>query len=169
MNDSTSEQRPVVSSLTPTDSALKHFWSQDNATEFPFNEYRLNGKPESLKAFVEQFLLGNGRTYNKNLLVWTSKHSFVTNTTNFLPGSYRYRNHGIKLWLESGSAHSAHSIHSSTREDAMSCLDLLVGLHDDHYEKIGLVSREDGPPILPLTWSHGLHSRSESHASKQRN
>jgi hypothetical protein len=33
----------------------------------------------------------------------------------------------------------------------MSCLDLLLGLHDDHYEMIGLVSREDGPPICPLT------------------
>jgi hypothetical protein len=39
----------------------------------------------------------------------------------------------------------------------MSCVDLLVGLHDDHFKQMELCygaedqDKEDGPPIFPLT------------------
>jgi hypothetical protein len=153
MNDPSSEQRPVVSPLLkPTDtSTLKQLCLQENATEFvPFNEYQLNGKPESLKAFVDQFLKKDG-TYDGDRLIWTSKNSCVRARffRHKLPGVYQ--NHRFYLELKSGSRYPYLFIHSSSLEDAMSCLDLLVGLHDDHYEEIGLIIQKDGPPILPLT------------------
>jgi hypothetical protein len=42
------------------------------------------------------------------------------------------------LWLKSGTHNFWLYIHSSTIEGAMSCLDLLVGLRDDHFEKMEL-------------------------------
>jgi hypothetical protein len=139
MNDSSSEQRPVVSPLLETKiiDTLKELWLREKTIECPFLEYRLKGLPESLKAFVDLFLKENGRCYDYNRLIWTSKKSFVRvgyGWRHDFPGAYR--NHGFKVRLERDSRHLALFIHSSTREDAMSCLDLLVGLHDDHFREM---------------------------------
>jgi hypothetical protein len=163
MNDSTSsEQRSVVSSLlTPTvTSTFKEIWLHDNATEFTFNEYRLNGIPESLEAFVDQFLKENGG-YDKVRLIWTSENSFVCVGVDRLDLDglpLVYQKHGFLLELTSGSKSIPLHIYSRTREDAMSSLDLLVGLHDDHFEKLELSDlnhsgedEEDEPKLCPLT------------------
>jgi hypothetical protein len=139
MNDSSSEQRPVVSPLLETKNidTLKELWFREKTIECPFLEYRLKRLPESLKAFVDLFLKENGRCYDYNRLIWSSKKSFVRvgyGWRHDFPGAYR--NHGFKVRLERDSRHLALFIHSSTREDAMSCLDLLVGLHDDHFREM---------------------------------
>jgi hypothetical protein len=49
MDDTSSERRPTESPLlTPTD-ALEQLWLREVLLEFPFNEYLLNGIPESLE------------------------------------------------------------------------------------------------------------------------
>jgi hypothetical protein len=155
MNDPSSEQRPAMSSLlTPIDSTLKELWFQERTTEFPFNEFRLNGIPESLKTFVNEFLKEDGTYDQQKLLIWTSENSFVHVGYHFhgLPGVYRdYR---FRLVLTSGSNNPHFYIHSTTLKDAMSCLDFLAGLHDDHFDEMSLFHQheaERGPLICPLT------------------
>jgi hypothetical protein len=159
MNDSaSSEKRPTASPLlTPTDtSTLKQLWSRETTAEFRFNEYRLNRQPESLKGFTDQFLKEDGFV-DHNRLIWTSKNSFVRVGEDWrrheLPGCGVYQDHRFQLWLTSGSHCLPINIHSTTLEGAMSCLELLVGLHDDHFEKMVLSHRheEDEPPICLLT------------------
>jgi hypothetical protein len=150
--NTSSERRPAVSPLlTPTDN-LKQLWLQEETPGFPCNEYRLNGIPESLKAFTDQFLKENGRGYDYNRLIWTSKNSFVRLGFHRLPGVYRVYRFELRL-TRSGSYDRSLFIHSSTLEEAMSSFDFLVGLHDDHFEKMEYYhSREEiGPRLCPLT------------------
>jgi hypothetical protein len=152
--NASSEQRPTVSSLlTPIDTR-KYIWLRERTKEFSFHKYRLNGIPESLKTFVDQFLKEDG-TYDYDRLIWTSGNCCVRVGTNWrrheLPGAYRdYR---LKLRLTSGSRCLPFYIHSTTLENAMSCLEFLVGLHDDHFEKMELYRKReyDIPQLCPLT------------------
>jgi hypothetical protein len=68
------------------------------------------------------------------------------------PGAYR--NHLI-MALESVSHNLWLCIHSSTLENAMSCLELLVGLHDDHHDEMRLTHLDEygnnEPQLCPLT------------------
>jgi hypothetical protein len=161
MNDSTfSEERAAVSPLlTPADttSTLKQLWLWESTAEFPFNEYRLNGIPESFKTFVDQFLKEDG-VIDSDRLIWTSDDSFVRVGEDWgprgeLPGVYR--NYWFELRLTSASHDLPLSIYSTTLENAMSCLELLVGIYDNHYERMRLYyrgeSNEDEPQICPLT------------------
>jgi hypothetical protein len=179
MNDTSFEQRPAaLPLLTPPDtSTLKQLWLQDNTKEFPFNEYHLNGKPESLKTFVDQFL-GDGYSehdYDQDRLIWISENSFVRMgeyRRHELPGVYRfvrvgeyrrhelpgvYRDHQFKLRLQSGLRTLTLYIHSTAPEDAMTCFDFLVGIHDDHFRQIEIYYRaedqdeDNGPQLCPLT------------------
>jgi hypothetical protein len=129
MNDSTSsEQPPALSPLLtplPYTSTVKELWLQERTPGFSFNEYRLNEIPESLKAFVDQLLKEDGR-YDKDRFIWTSDNSFVrvgSNRHDDLPGVYR--NNRFALRLTSGSHDLYLYIHSTTLEDAISCLDFL--------------------------------------------
>jgi hypothetical protein len=160
MNDRSSEQRPVKPlNLTPTDT-IRTQWIRDKGTEFQFDEYRLNGRPDSLKSFVVEFLMFSGRyDYDKDLLIWTSENSFARVGGYCCHGFPRaYENHRFELELTSGSHCHSLYIHSTTLEDAMSCFDFLVGLHDDHFDKMELcknyTSGEDednGPQLCPFT------------------
>jgi hypothetical protein len=177
--NASSEQRPTVSPLlTPAtascfgvapklcccyeqelDYPLKQLWLRESTAEFPFNEYRLDGIPESLNTFVDEFLKEDG-TYDYDRLIWTSKKSFVR------VGEYRrrvdgnryrarlpmtYRNYRFGLRLTSGSRCLPLYIHSTTLEDAMACLEFLVGLHDDHFEKMELCYFDEFSQLCPLT------------------
>jgi hypothetical protein len=151
--NTSSEKQPAVCSLrTPTDtSTLKQLWLQEKTTEFPFNEFRLNGIPESLKTFVDRFLEEDGG-YDDDRLIWTSKNAFVCVGVlrPTLPGVYR--NHRFELRLTSDSRYLPLYIHSTTLENAMSCLDLLVGLHDDNYDEMRLIYRDGSiQRLCPLT------------------
>jgi hypothetical protein len=157
MNDTSSHQRPAVSfPLTPTDSALKQQWTR-KPLPFPYSEYRLNGIPESLNAFVDQFVMEDGG-YDKNLLIWTAENSFVTLGEDWqhqtrLPRAYR--NDRFQLRLTSASSCLLLSTYCTTLEDAMLCFDFLIGLHDDHFEKMSFsynsISGGRGYPLCPLT------------------
>jgi hypothetical protein len=159
MNDPSSEQRPAVSPLLrplKDTSTLKQLWLREKRRESPFNEYRLNGIPESLKTFVDQFLKEYGVIVSDRL-IWTSENSFVRVggdwPRDYLPGVYQ--NYRFGLRLNSGSQNHWLYIHSTTLENAMSCLNFLVGLHDDHYERMILTHLDEdgnsGPQLCPLT------------------
>jgi hypothetical protein len=155
MNDRSSEQRPTVSPLlTPTDT-LKQLWHRKTSARFKFNEYRQNGQPESLKAFADQLLKENG-TYDGFRLIWTSDDSFVREGKYWESGSLpqAYRKHRFELGLKNGFHTLRLYIHSTTLEDTMPCLELLVGLHDDHFDEMTLAHHYSiagvGPPICPL-------------------
>jgi hypothetical protein len=158
MNDPSSDQRPAVSSLlTPTEtSTLKKLWLREKTTVFRFNEFQLNGIPESLKTFVDQFLKEDG-LIDSDRLVWTSENSFARvgyACGRDLPGVYQ--NHEFGLMLISGSRCLPICIHSTTLDDAMSCIDFLTGLHDDHYKMMTFYDKfnsnaADGRQLCPLT------------------
>jgi hypothetical protein len=167
MNDSTSsETRLVVLPLLiprVDTSTVKQLWLQEKTIKCPFNEYRLNGIPESLKAFVDPFWLADTFSYEINPLIWTSENCFVRVSrvgNNYgrheLPGVYRKPRFDLIL---SGGSHASVQlrIHSSTLDEAMSCLDLLVGIHDDcHFEKMTFYEKyipggDNEPQLCPLT------------------
>jgi hypothetical protein len=137
MNDSTCSSEPAVSPLLTPIATLKQVLLRESAAQFPLNKYHLNGIPESLKTFVDLFLMQDGR-YDNNRCIWTSENSFVR------LGEYGwcrdervgvvYQCPRFVCFLTSGSHEHWLYIHSSTREDAMSCLDLLVGLCDTYFK-----------------------------------
>jgi hypothetical protein len=129
---------------------------------YRWNEYRLKGEVETLKEFVDLFWMEYARN-RKDRLIWTSENSFVRVGDRFfphheVPGVYRnYRlqlkssTHNLDLFsMEHYTTNLWLSIHSTTIEDAMSCLELLVGLHDDYFEEMEIF-QEDGPQLCPLT------------------
>jgi hypothetical protein len=157
-------QRPAVSPLlTPIDTrnTLKQQWMiRKKRRAFPLHEYLLNEIPESFKTFVELFLKEDGRGYDHNRLIWTSKKSFVRagdeeSQDTHLP--LVYPSHRFQLGLESDSHDDVELyIHSSTIEDAMACLGLLVGIHDDHFDDLRLTHRDEDDDgellhLCPLT------------------
>jgi hypothetical protein len=140
----------LLAPLTYT-STLKQLWLRGRRGECPYNEFRLNGIPESLKTYVDQFMLEDG-VIDHNRLVWTSENSFVR--VGFQPHKLlgAYRNHRFELRLTSGSQNLWLYIYSTTLENAMSCLELLVGLHDDNYDEMRLINRDGSAERLcPLT------------------
>jgi hypothetical protein len=159
-----SKQRPAVSPLLAPIDTLKQLWLREKTTfkqkwirkkrrDFPFSEYRLNGMPQSLKTFVDHFLLANGRS-EKDRLIWTSKNAFVTMSIRHkLPGAYQYIK--FEVGLTSGSHDHYLFIHSSTVEDAMSCFDFLIGLNDAYFEVMTFydnsISGERERRLCPLT------------------
>jgi hypothetical protein len=63
--------------IEPVDT-LKELWlqeCQENADtiaeeeDFPWSEYRLHGRPQNLKAFIDLFLLENGK-YDESRAIW---------------------------------------------------------------------------------------------------
>jgi hypothetical protein len=125
---------------------------------FQWKEYRLHGKPKSLKEFLDLFLLENGK-YDENLAIWIpDRDAFVCIKRvqrAFLPRAYREGEFKVTLSSDNHRYQSL-SVFSSTVEQAMSCLEFLFGLHDSHFEGLDLsynVPEDDagGPPICPLT------------------
>jgi hypothetical protein len=158
-DDTSFEKRPTVSPLrTPltNTSTVKELWLRESTAEFPFHEFRLNGIPESLKAVVDQFLKEDG-VIDSDRLIWTSKNSFVRVGDDWrrheLPGVYQ--NHRFELRLTGGSRYSLPLyIYSTTLDDAMLCFDFLIGLHDDHYEKMMFYDNSYAAgerPLCPLS------------------
>jgi hypothetical protein len=173
-NTSSERRRPVVSSnLTPTDmtSVLKQLWWLREVTKngsepdyYPsFNQYLIIGQPENLKAFADQFLLEDylledGTPNYRPRLIWTCENSFVR-----VAGAYwcrdildgGYQNVRFRFTLKKGSQELSFLIHSKTKEDAMSSLDLLVGLNDEYFDTMefcyfGFESMVDCPLTIPL-------------------
>jgi hypothetical protein len=75
---------------------LKELWLQENTEEeleelFPWKEYRLHGKPQSLKAFLDLFLLDNGEYDENRAICIPDSDAFVCiwRVEEGLPGAYR--------------------------------------------------------------------------------
>jgi hypothetical protein len=109
----------------------------DERVEYTFKEFRLQGKVESLKDFVDLCFLKNGKREN-NRIVWITENAFVRLGFDFeLPGDYRSESFRLAL-ARDGSLNQYLCIHFSTTEEAIAALDLLVGLQDSYFKKIQL-------------------------------
>jgi hypothetical protein len=139
--------------LEPVDT-LKQLWLQETTVEevFPWKEYRLHGKPQSLKAFLDLFLLENGE-YDKNraaFFIWSWRL-----VEKRVPAAFHEE--VLQVTLSSDKrCRGRLSVFSSTVEQAMPCLEFLFGIRDSHFEVLGLsyhVPGEDagGHHLCPLT------------------
>jgi hypothetical protein len=81
-----------------------------------------------------------------------------------------YLNYRFRLRVTDGSRCLPLEMHSSTIEDAIACLELLVGLNDDHFEQMELVPRhedeEDGRQLCPLPSFSWIHASTERKAKE---
>jgi hypothetical protein len=117
---------------------LRVFTETETEQRYIFNEFRLCRQPENLKAFVDIF---DG--INKHPTVWITKNAFVClREGSTLPRIYQER--WFKLALSDKHEHVLYlSIHSSTLEESIICLDYLVGLKDTHFEAMDLSCKDD--------------------------
>jgi hypothetical protein len=151
-----SNQRPVVSPVeTLKELCLEEFG------EYRLNEYRLQETTESLKAFVDLVVVKDAAAhyqYYEHRIIWITDSSFVCmineGSGHMLPDIYRRGRWFLLRLLESDSGnHIGLSIHSSTVEEAISCLDVLVGIHDPHFQSMWIsyyVPDEYGNHLCPL-------------------
>jgi hypothetical protein len=136
---------------------LKHLYLMQSQ-EFNIKEFRLNGRAESLKAFVDLFLLKNGK-FDNNRIVWITEDTFVRLSDHRydLPGVYRDRNFSITLSApESSESRYNHNlnIHSSTTEEVIAAFDLLAGLQDSYFKRIELRRYYGDTISCPLSGRH---------------
>jgi hypothetical protein len=139
--------------LTPVET-LKEI-CLDEHHEYSWNEFRLNKQPETLKDFVDLSSKEDGEI-DKNRIIWVREGAFVCLGDMWgLPQAYQNsrfelslkslpQNHTLDITLD---------IQSSTLEEAIACLDFLVGLQDTYYEWMQLrysVPDHNEPPICPL-------------------
>jgi hypothetical protein len=145
------QQQPFLSPVeTLKEDCLEEF------NDYNLNEFRLHRQPESLTAFSNIFFKKKGGTYDDNRIIWVKDDCFVClRDVEKLPQVYRKQH--FRLLLTRDWRYHSLSIHSSTLEEAISCLDFLVGLEDTYYEKMELFlgedDYEDGEPrtCRPLT------------------
>jgi hypothetical protein len=125
---------------------LKQLWLQENTEGecFPWKEYRMHGQPQSLKALLDLFLLENGE-YDKHRAIWLpDSDSFVcfntsrVQTIERLPRAYREGVFEVSLSSDKHWCYRTLSMLSSSVEQAMPCLEFLFGLHDSHFQELGL-------------------------------
>jgi hypothetical protein len=102
--------------------------------EYSWNEFRLIKQPETLK----EFLISSSRRMEESLrIIWIREGAFVClGRRGELPQAYE--DIGFLLTLETDSCHHDLFIHSSTLEEAISGLDFLAGLQDDHCKEMTL-------------------------------
>jgi hypothetical protein len=129
---------------------------------FHWKEYRLHGKPQSLKELLDLFLLENGE-YDLNRAIWIpGSDAFVCIDQCRVvgrvrvPGAYREGVFEVSLSSDNNRC-SILSVFSSTIGQAMPCLEFIFGLHDSHFQELvsshNVVPGDDAdePPICPLT------------------
>jgi hypothetical protein len=149
-----SNQRLIF--LSPVEKLKERCLQEFN--DYTLKEYRLKKETESLKAFVDLFLLANGKT-EENCIIWITEDSFVllgNSSDSSLPAVYRDRQLGLCLSHSNllGEPLQYLHIHSSTLEEAIPGLDLLAGLKDTHFKGMRLSTHgpgEHGPYHCPFT------------------
>jgi hypothetical protein len=131
----------------------------DQRVDYTFKEFRLQGETESLKDFVDMFLLENRRC-NTECIVWITENSFARLGSGTDLPSECYRDQRFSLKLSTSDVFSYNpelSIHSSSTEEAIAAPDLLAGLHDSYFEKMELQynsGRNGQRPVCPLRGRH---------------
>jgi hypothetical protein len=146
--------------LSPVDTLKK--LCVDERVEYTFKEFRLQGRAESLKDFVDFCFLKDNGEYGNDRIVWIAQNAFVRMGFDFeLPGVYRDGRFDLTLRTRAGFPDHNLSIHSSTIEEAIAALDLIAGLQDSYFEKIELryyTYHRDGRlgyrPSCPLRGRH---------------
>jgi hypothetical protein len=140
MSVTDNEHRTALSPLLlPIDTLKQLFHHVGMAEEeieqkYLFNEFRLNRQPENVKAFVDLF-----DDFDKLPIVWITKNAFVCCDEKFLfPCAYRE----VRFLLHFGGHHDL-SIHASTLEESIICLDFLVGLQDTHFQRMSIFYKDD--------------------------
>jgi hypothetical protein len=133
--------------LTPFETLKERCLEEHN--EYRVNEFRLVKQPGSLKDFVDLSSKENGEI-DRNRILWVGD-AFVNfgNGTERLPQAYQECR--FRLTVKSDSRSLRLDIHSSTLEEAIACLDFLVGIEDTYYEEMELHSfgpSENGQPVL---------------------
>jgi hypothetical protein len=145
------EHRPV---LVPVEK-LKKLWLVP-FNEYKIKEFRLQGGTETLKDFVDLCFL---EKRDKNRIVWITENAFVRlGGIDCLPEGYRNW-FGLQLSTNDYVPDHDLSIHSSTIEEAIAALDLLVGLNDSYFKTIELrcggdAGRNRQRPFCPLRGRH---------------
>jgi hypothetical protein len=142
-------------SLTLVGTLKERCLEEHNVYPFEENEFRLNKQPESLKAFAGLFLKENGGRSERIVWVREDGDAFIgleSVVRELLPQAYRQRR--LEQTLKRGSRSRNLYIHSSTLEEAISCLDFLSALQDSHYEwmELGYFGPDENepPPVCPL-------------------
>jgi hypothetical protein len=159
MDDTPPEQRTA---LLPVEK-LKQLCIDEHVEYTTFKEFRLKGRAESLKDFLDFCFLEYGE-YDKNRIVWITENAFVRLTLDVhLPGDYHDQRFGLTLSTSDGYDYSHDHylyIHSSTLEGAIAASDFIVGLQDSHFKRIALQYSDRDydsnrqPPICPLRGRH---------------
>jgi hypothetical protein len=128
--------------------------TEEELEDFPLKEYRLHGKPQSLKEFLDLFLLESGE-YDMDRAIWIPESdAFVC----IEQGQVEGRVPGVFEVTLLSDKHSCGglSVFSPTVEQAIPCLEFLFGLHDSHFQELELSyivpgDDEDEPHLCPLT------------------
>jgi hypothetical protein len=143
MARSSSGRHPPSTLLKPSNTLTE--WQSKSQTQniLPrmFNEFRLCGKPESLKDFVDLYLLGID-SHDYNQYIWVTEDSFVhlkhpssRKQRCMFPGAYRNPQFGFLAENLSQSS-ILFGIHATTSEKALAGLDFLLELNDTHFERV---------------------------------
>jgi hypothetical protein len=136
MDDTPPEQRTA---LLPVDTLKQLCLEQFN--QYTFKEFRLEGGTDSLKDCVDLCFLENGK-YDANRIVWITENTFVRLSEHHFVLPEVYRNRWFRLKLR--KAYQDLYTHSSTTEEAIAGLDLLVGLQDSYFKTIELECYDAG-------------------------
>jgi hypothetical protein len=121
----------------------------------------LHGKPQSLKEFLDLFLLENGEYDSNRAIFIPESNAFVCidrawveeEEEALLPEAFREGVFTVELSSDKHNCGSL-SVFSFTVEQAMPCLEFLFGLHDSHFQELQLSYTVPGdiePPLCPLT------------------
>jgi hypothetical protein len=132
---------------------LKERCLEDNILACKLN--RLDKHPETLKDFGDLFFKEDGKI-DANRFIWLGEDAgaFVSLIHGGLPRDFQECRFELKVKRDSRVLMLV--IQSSTLEEAISCLDFIAGLQDDHYESMMLdfliVPYVNGqPPICPFS------------------
>jgi hypothetical protein len=142
MDEPPPQQRPAVSPLLTSTNTTKQLYRDDLGYHVEINEYRLHGQPESLKGFTDLFFLDlevEDGDVDEDRIVWVTKNAFV-----LLSGDRGdYEDGWFYLELKDPHTHHYLSIHASTLEESIICLDFIVGLQDTHFQVMDLTYKAD--------------------------
>jgi hypothetical protein len=124
---------------------------------FPLKEYRLHGRPQSLKENSSTSACWRIDGDDSNCAIWIPESdAFVCIvpgwTEGRFPGAYCEGVFEVELSSDKHLCDNL-SVFSSTVEQAIPCLEFLFGLHDSHFQKLSLSYKVDpldaaGEPLI---------------------
>jgi hypothetical protein len=140
MDEPPSGQRAALSPLLTSTNTLTQHCRQVTGNGLICEEHRLIGQPESLKAFCDLF---SGKYDDR--IIWVTKKAFVfLGWNNWFPIPEDFGDYDFILSLRDTDKHEhCLSIHASTLEESILCLEYLVELKDTHFEEMEITVKND--------------------------